>query len=125
MRACAAVICLSIVLMGCASPVTQPVLSPTPVTGIVVIPPASAQPAAAALPVSEPLPTAEPTQRPFALPVDVPPEVWESSGLAPETIVSVLLTEDYSSYGDIGMMRIDGTHIAQLTTYGYNRDPLL
>jgi hypothetical protein len=121
----AVAICLSIILAGCASPPTQSTRSPAPAASIAVIAPATEQPIATVLTVSAPSPAEETTQQPFPFPVDVPPEVWESSGLAPDTIISLLLAQDYGSYGDIGVMHVDGTHVAQLTTYGYNADPIL
>ncbi len=67
----------------------------------------------------QPTPSTTPTNTQFPPLPTVAPEFWASVGVSPDTLVATQVD------GDIAAMRVDGTHLNQLTTYGYNSDPVL
>jgi dipeptidyl aminopeptidase/acylaminoacyl peptidase len=87
--------------------------APTPTPLVTATPPANASPTATVRP---PLPT-------------IAPEFWAAAGVDPQTLVAVLLQagDSYqpSPCGDIATMRVDGTQLTQLTSYGYNLRPFM
>jgi len=73
-----------------------------------------------------PFPSATETPTPPAL-APIPPQFWTRVGASPDALTAILLPSDVTSprYGDIATLRLDGTHLTQLTTYRYNADPVL